>query len=64
MVCRDIVRVYTKELDYLMGIGSRGEGPGQFGTILGVASDKIGNIYVSDNVRESVSTCLVMTANS
>ena len=50
MVCNlnDCVMVYTKELKYVRKIGSHGDGPGQFGRILGVSSDEHGNLYVGD----------------
>ena len=53
--CRDKnVMVYTKELKYVRKIGSHGDGPGQFGSIVGISSDNHSNLYVSDSVKSCI----------
>ena len=51
MMCdnkHNCIMVYTKELEYVRQIGSRGKGPGKFDNIRDISSDEHGNLYVSD----------------
>ena len=56
MVCcyTDSVMVYSKELEFKRKIGSHGDGPGQFGGIVGVSSDILKNVYISDYIKSRI----------
>ena len=51
---KNVVMVYTKDLEYVRQFGSHGDGPGQFNDIRGVSSDETGNLYVGDYSRGCV----------
>ena len=51
---KNVVMVYTKDLEYVRQFGSHGDGPGQFKNIFGVSSGETGNLYVGDYGRGCV----------